>query len=61
MSHVTVACRELFENILFEMSSNAEIIEYQLNHFDDIDESFINNYRNRMASIVNAIDGNRHH
>jgi len=60
MSHTTVACRELFESVSFEMQSNAEIIDYHLAHFDAVEEGFINNFRNRMVSIVNAIDNSRH-
>ncbi len=59
-SSITETCHELFESVSFEMQSNAEIIDYHLTHFGAVEESFINNFRNRMMSIVNAIDNSRH-
>lgn len=59
-STITETCRELFESVSFEMQSNAEIIDYHLSNFGAVEEGFINNFRNRMMSIVNAIDNSRH-
>ena len=60
MSHVAVAYRELFESVSLEMQSNAEIINYNLEHFGAVEEGFVNNFRNRMIAIINAIDNSCH-
>ena len=59
-STITETCHELFESVSFEMQSNAEIIDYHLAHFGAVEEGFINSFRNRMMSIVNAIDNSHH-
>jgi len=59
-SSITETYRELFESVSFEMQSNAEIIDYHLAHFGAVEGGFINNFRNRMMSIVNAIDNSHH-
>jgi len=48
--------RETFERIVWEMSSNIEIIEYHLDWLNESNDPFLNNFKQRLIGIVNAID-----
>lgn len=60
MDNITETQRELLERVMFEMSSNAEIIEYNLERLGVMDEIFLDNLRSRLVGIVNAIDDSQH-
>lgn len=56
MKNLTEMQREMFERIVWEMSSNIEIIEYHLDRLDEVDDPFLNRFKQRLIGIVNAID-----
>lgn len=56
MERLTEIQREMFEKIVWEMSSNIEIIEYHLDRLNQVDDPFLNGFKQRLIGIVDAID-----
>lgn len=48
--------QSLLEKVQFEMRSNDDLIDYKLKHLNDVDDLFINHFRNRLMTIVNELD-----
>ena len=55
MENLTEVQRELFERVIWEMDSNIEILEYHLDRLDQVNDPFIDNFKQRLIGLANAI------